>query len=409
VDGVDFGDGSTSVKIDDATYAGGEFDIEADTIYDQVKITHNDVSKTAKALADYDTATATMSFDFMDGNGAFEMEITRADFLAGKTENINVQSQYTFILKDDEDNAVNADDKVIKKANDLASDADVRNIDLGGGVYVALSLDYVQDSSTVSTVDLGAGIEISYVKETIDGLADIDKKAITFAVTKLASDYDVTLKNNNEDVIQTVNILAGQEAIFDNGIAVETDESLVDEDIVMVKIGNDLVDKSIDLQIGANQGQSMSMDISNMGAAAIKISGGEGQAGQTVLSKAGSAAAYTKTKDVTNGTTSQGAEYALDVSTYENASGAIDVINDAIQTVSAERSKLGAFQNRLEHTINNLGTSSENLTAAESRIRDVDMANEMMEFTKDSILNQAAQAMLAQANQQPQGVLQLLR
>jgi hypothetical protein len=250
VDGVDFGDGSTSVKIDDATYAGGEFDIEADTIYDQVKITHNDVSKTAKALADYDTATATMSFDFMDGNGAFEMEITRADFLAGKTENINVQSQYTFILKDDEDNAVNADDKVIKKANDLASDADVRNIDLGGGVYVALSLDYVQDSSTVSTVDLGAGIEISYVKETIDGLADIDKKAITFAVTKLASDYDVTLKNNNEDVIQTVNILAGQEAIFDNGIAVETDESLVDEDIVMVKIGNDLVDKSIDLQIG---------------------------------------------------------------------------------------------------------------------------------------------------------------
>ena len=73
------------------------------------------------------------------------------------------------------------------------------------------------------------------------------------------------------------------------------------------------------------------------------------------------------------------------------------------------RSNLGALENRLEHTINNLGTSSENLTAAESRIRDVDMAKEMTNFQKNNILAQASQAMLAQANQQPQGVLQLLR
>ena len=87
----------------------------------------------------------------------------------------------------------------------------------------------------------------------------------------------------------------------------------------------------------------------------------------------------------------------------------LTTIDNAIETVSAERSKLRCIQNRLEHTINNLDTSSENLTAAESRIRDVDMAKEMMEQTKNSILSQAAQAMLAQANQQPQGVLQLLR
>ncbi|NLG36453.1 MAG: flagellin, partial [Clostridiales bacterium] len=74
-----------------------------------------------------------------------------------------------------------------------------------------------------------------------------------------------------------------------------------------------------------------------------------------------------------------------------------------------QRSKLGSYQNRLEHTINNLGTSAENLTAAESRIRDVDMAKEMMEYTKMNILSQAAQAMLAQANQLPQQVLQLLQ
>ncbi|MGE7183722.1 flagellin Hag [Peribacillus sp. NPDC006672] len=87
----------------------------------------------------------------------------------------------------------------------------------------------------------------------------------------------------------------------------------------------------------------------------------------------------------------------------------IALVDAAIKTVSAARSKLGANQNRLEHTINNLNNASENLTAAESRVRDVDMAKEMMEQTKNSILSQAAQAMLAQANQQPQGVLQLLR
>nr|WP_235993202.1 flagellin [Heyndrickxia sporothermodurans] len=97
------------------------------------------------------------------------------------------------------------------------------------------------------------------------------------------------------------------------------------------------------------------------------------------------------------------------VQTQAGANSAITAVNNAIEKVSAERSKLGAYQNRLEHSINNLNTSSENLTAAESRIRDVDMAKEMMNQTKNSILSQAAQAMLAQSNQMPQGVLQLLR
>ncbi|HHX95769.1 MAG TPA: hypothetical protein GX691_08145 [Clostridia bacterium] len=99
----------------------------------------------------------------------------------------------------------------------------------------------------------------------------------------------------------------------------------------------------------------------------------------------------------------------IDISSQEAANEAITIINDAIETVSTERSKLGAYQNRLEHTINNLGTSAENLTAAESRIRDVDMAKEMMEFTKNNIISQAATAMLAQANMMPQLVLQLLQ
>ena len=120
-------------------------------------------------------------------------------------------------------------------------------------------------------------------------------------------------------------------------------------------------------------------------------------------------ASFTSDNVVTDGTTNTATQGALDVSTHGNATKAIEVLDLAIKNVSAERSKLGAYQNRLEHTIKNLDTSSENLQASESRIKDVDMAKEMMEFTKNNILQQAAQAMLAQANQQPQGVLQLLR
>ena len=98
----------------------------------------------------------------------------------------------------------------------------------------------------------------------------------------------------------------------------------------------------------------------------------------------------------------------LSLASRVNAATAISKVNEAINTVSTERSKLGAYQNRLQHKIANLDTSAENLTAAESRIRDIDMAKEMTYFTKNSILTQAATAMLAQANALPQGVLQLL-
>ncbi|MYL47136.1 flagellin Hag [Virgibacillus halodenitrificans] len=132
---------------------------------------------------------------------------------------------------------------------------------------------------------------------------------------------------------------------------------------------------ALKFHIGANSGQNITLEITKMNATG---SGGLNLSG-------------------------------VNISTQSGANTAITTIQTAIDNVSSERSKLGAVQNRLDHTINNLNTSSENLTAAESRIRDVDMAKEMMNQTKNSILSQAAQAMLAQANQQPQGVLQLLR
>ena len=99
----------------------------------------------------------------------------------------------------------------------------------------------------------------------------------------------------------------------------------------------------------------------------------------------------------------------IDISDVAGAKEAINIANQAIDHISSMRSTFGALQNRLDHTINNLGVQTENITAAESRIRDVDMAKEMMAYTKNNILVQASQAMLAQANQVPQGVLQLLQ
>ncbi|MBS5065115.1 MAG: flagellin [Hungatella hathewayi] len=99
----------------------------------------------------------------------------------------------------------------------------------------------------------------------------------------------------------------------------------------------------------------------------------------------------------------------LKVNDVDAADGALAAIKTAINNVSKARSYFGANQNRLDHTMNNLGTTTENLTAAESRIRDVDMASEMINYTKNSVLVQSAQAMLAQANLQPQSILQLLQ
>ncbi len=131
-------------------------------------------------------------------------------------------------------------------------------------------------------------------------------------------------------------------------------------------------DDALFLHVGANEDEVMKVDIKSMNTDSLGLTG-------------------------------------VNVTTHATAEIAITTISDAINSVSTERAKLGAFQNRLEHTINNLNVGAENLQAAESRIRDVDMAKEMMTYTKLQILQQSGTAMLAQANALPQSVLQLLR
>lgn len=138
------------------------------------------------------------------------------------------------------------------------------------------------------------------------------------------------------------------------------------------------VSTGLSFHIGANSNQTVSLKINQLTATILGIQGG------TVST-------------------------SISISSAPNAETAIDAVNSALDQVSDLRSRFGAMQNRLEHTINNLRTSAENLQAAESRIRDVDMANEMVRFSKDRIISQSGTAMLAQANANPQGILQLLQ
>lgn len=135
------------------------------------------------------------------------------------------------------------------------------------------------------------------------------------------------------------------------------------------------------IQTDANNGQNMSVSINNMDVGSLGLDDLRADA---------------------TGTTGG-------LLTQEGANDALDMLDRAINKVSMQRASIGAKQNRLEHTVNSLGVTRENLTAAESRIRDVDMAKEMMSFVKYNILAQASMAMLAQAQQIPQGILQLLR
>jgi len=237
------------------------------------------------------------------------------------------------------------------------------------------------DGTTADFVLVGPdGTEIDGGNQAVD--SDLTIGGITFAFGTVATDQDGSIEFDLTNTGLEID-LTGDKIVDTTAIASYAGETLniggfqfearwgaagADGDAMTMTVN----DKAVKFHIGANEDQNTSLAVNDMSASAL-------------------------------GTDS------IDVTSQTAANAAITTIQSAIDTVSSERSKLGAIQNRLEHTINNLGTSAENLTASESRIRDVDMAKEMMEYTKMSILAQAATAMLAQANQQPQGVLQLLQ
>ena len=227
-------------------------------------------------------------------------------------------------------------------------------------------------------------------------LAEKDRLVVDGKVIKFDQAADVAdtnaIKAKLENVLgkkYTIDVTDKKNIKLTQNIGTDKDEFKVSLN------GNDLGDKAkvtkegvthrdeetsegkVSVQVGANAEQSMSIEIGDMRAQALKITNAKGK--------------------------------GLSVESAEDANEAITAFDAALNAVSSQRANLGAVQNRLEYTISNLDNTAENLTSAESTLRDVDMAKEMMEYSKNNILNQAAQAMISQANQQPQNVLQLLR
>ena len=234
-----------------------------------------------------------------------------------------------------------------------------------------------------STIGVDAYSQITKEIGSYTGTGNIEDKIFTVNGEKFAYVDDPSkLGDDYKDVNYVQDTTPGSVVAEDakamaalisakTGINAEVDKTTAES--VNLKPSATATGKGIELQIGANEGQTMSFTLDDMSADALGVGGSN-----------------------------------VDLSTQESAEKATTAIDAAIKKVSASRGKMGAVQNRLEHTINNLNTTSENTSAAESRIRDVDMATEMVEYSKNNILAQAGQSMLAQANQANQGVLSLL-
>ncbi|EEC56700.1 flagellin [[Bacteroides] pectinophilus] len=251
----------------------------------------------------------------------------------------------------------------------------------------------VQSAQSKSTEKLSSGYRINRAGDDAAGLSISEKmRSQIRGLNKASSNAQDGISlvqvaegalNETHSILQRMNELATQAA---NDTNTSTDRTAIQAEIDQLtseinRIQSttqfntmNLLDgtfSSKNLQVGSLSGQSIGISIKNMNASSLGVD-------------------------------------ALKVSSFASAGSSMDKIQSAINLVSTQRSTLGALQNRLEHTINNLNTTAENTQAAESRIRDVDMATEMVEYSKNNILAQAGQSMLAQANQATQGVLSLL-
>ena len=254
----------------------------------------------------------------------------------------------------------------------------------------------VTSALSKSTEKLSSGYRINRAADDAAGLSISEKmRSQIRGLNKASSNAEDGISliqvaegalNESHSILQRMNELATQAA---NDTNTSSDRSAIQQELTQLTseldriysttqfntmnlLDGDFTGKS--LQVGALSGQVISVSIKSMEASALGIG-------------------YN----------------AIKVSSNAVAGQSMSLIQKAINRVSEERSKLGAIQNRLEHTINNLDTTSENTSAAESRIRDTDMATEMVEYSKNNILAQAGQSMLSQANQQTQGVLSLLQ
>lgn len=274
-----------------------------------------------------------------------------------------------------------------------------------------------QAGQATSTEKLSSGYRINRAADDAAGLTISEKMRSQIRGLNKASDNAETgisliqtaegALNEAHSILQRMNELATQAA---NDTNTSSDRTAIQKEIIALASELDRIASTTQfnsmnllsgsfqkkqLQVGALEGQSISITIKKMSFGALFNVGNESiktgaEAGGVTL------------------TTTDNIKKTLNMGSFETAGEAITKIQKAISIVSTQRSSLGALQNRLEHTVKNLDTTAENTQAAESLLRDVDMASEMVEYSKNNILSQAGQSMLAQANQSTQGVLSLL-
>jgi flagellin len=445
VSGVTGIGGGAPVAAGGSDYTGEVIKIANNTILDSVTVSDG-VNSATSTVASGAAATSNLTFDLDGGGNDFFLTVTAADFVQDNTINATVQSEYTIGLKETLSGTAIGVDTTIDQLDIATNPNALNNLSFGGsGVQIDLSgtslaamaagahtVTFTVDTAAGFTAELqkADGTAVDGAKYALNGAAADDTTidlgrdviltydgadlagdgAVYFGVNANVTEYTVELTNDGGTVSYgSVVGEAGDTFDFGNGVTIDTDAATLANSVNgTFEIENTEVDNSVNMQIGANTGQKISIDIDDVGSVALGVSASTASAtnaftvdGKNYVANFKAAATVEADGDVT--------EFSLDISTYENATAAVHIIDTALTSISDQRAKLGAVQNRLEHTIKNLDTSSENLQASESRIRDVDMAKEMMEYTKNNILQQAAQAMLAQANQAPQGVLQLLR
>ena len=292
----------------------------------------------------------------------------------------NIAKQLATVELDDAANNKAVDDK--QRTIDL-----LENTDLAKAAYDYYAADAAKAAATSQVDKDAAQADMDVAQGKIDKLnadksvmtvTDLfgnssDKKSFEIA-SNVAEDGTLTINMKNKEGDDTVITISNADKMKAGDVITITAKEMVETE--QAPTGKD----AFRLQVGANAGQEVMLGINSM-----------------------------KAKDLNIVQTKEGVEgKALDVTNQASASLAVNAYDMAIQSVSTERAKLGATQNRLEHTISNLDTSSENLQSAESSLRDTDMAEEMTRYSKNNILMQAGQSMLAQANQSTQGVLSLL-
>ncbi len=398
---------AATIKLDVAGFTAtkpGKVDIKlGDKVIGEVEVT--------EGMTDAEFADAVAGLTFNINDGTTDHAFTGAVDTAGGTAITFTQTTAAVLgltnakvdgYKSGDDISIEPQEPAAGAAKAAAADAPEKP-DFSG----ANALTFDDANGNGASAD-ASGLDADAIQAALDAAAAADPTVtggnITIELNQAGDGYE----------LKAGNVVLGSTGNAANNSIVGADNAGTDKELVFTTADGTALGKVV---VSATTGTALTgemdapLDTGVAATAAGADNNGAAGGGSTFTLQIGDTAhSYNQLTFTINSMTSTAIGVgSVDISTLKGAQNAIKTVKTAIDTVSTQRAELGAIQNRLEYTINNLDTSSENIQAANSRIRDTDMAKMMMEYTKVNVVTQSAQAMLAQANQQPQSVLQLLQ